>query len=214
MNTAKNQSFLVFLALLAALVTASWFYTGRFAPPSSSASIWFYGGLFALLTSKFVTEYRFTKPNDVIINCLAAFVAISTLHSPPHPGWWELLRWGAFICGGASLVLAWDPGREARINQSRIRTVLYRLVTRLGSADVLFSLVFVLALLSYMNVESQGARFFVIFWGITLLVANLNLGSLVQALAFGPNSKREIIGATHSFLSPSVVFCRKLMAQV
>jgi uncharacterized protein len=211
---AKNRSFILFLVLLAALSAGMWFYTGRFAPPSSNASIWFYGGLFALLAAKFVTEYRFTKPNDVIINCLTAFVAISTLNNPPHAVWWELLRWGALVCGAGALLLAWDPGREARTAQQPARAFFYRLITRLGSAEVLFSLVFVLAMLSYMALDSQSTQFFVIFWGVTLLAANLNFASLGEAFTTRlAKNRREIVGITHSFLSPSVVFCRKLGAE-
>jgi uncharacterized protein len=213
MSGAKNRSFILFVVLLAGLSGATWFYTGRFAPPTSDASIWFYGGLFALLASKFVTEYRFTKPNDVIINCLAAFVAISTLNNPPHATWWEIVRWGALSVGATALFLAWDLGQESRTAQQPVRGFFYRLVTRLGSAEVLFSIIFVLALLSYMRLDHPGTRFFVVLWGAILLLANLDLASLATALARSWRSgSREVIGVTHSFLSPSVVYCRKLVS--
>lgn len=207
----KNSSFLVFLALLAALTAVTWFYTGRFAPPSGDASIWYYGGLFALLTAKFVTEYRFTKPNDVIINCLAAFVAISTLNNPPFPQWWEGLRWGALGCGAVALLLAWDPGREGRLEGSILKSILYRIVTRLGSAEVLFSIVFVLALVSYLNPENASTKAFVIAWGAIAVTANLGLGSVGTSVSGARQARgRELLGDVHSFLSPSIVYCRRL----
>ena len=50
-------------------------------------------------------------------------------------------------------------------------------------------------------------------WGAILLAANLGLGSWPSAISFGSGPKREIIGVPHSFLSPSVVYCKKLTAR-
>ena len=141
---SKNISLLIFITLLAALCLVTWLYTGSVAPPAGDASIWFYGGLFAILISKFITEYRFTKPNDVIVNCVAAFIAISTLNSPPNDVWWETLRWGALTLAALALLLAWNPTLEIKLSQSPVRAILYKLITRLGSAEVLFSFVFLL----------------------------------------------------------------------
>jgi hypothetical protein len=209
----KNISFIVFLVLLTTLCGVTWFYTGKFAPPSGDASLWFYGGLFALLAAKFVTEYRFTRPNDVIVNCLAAFVAISTLNDPPLEHWWELLRWCILACGSAALVLAWDPGREARVASSVWKTIIYRLVTRLGSAEVLFSVVFVLALVSFLDSASASTQAFALVWGSILLAANMNLGSLTAAAVSARHFRgRQLLGSVHAFLSPSIVYCRKAVA--
>jgi hypothetical protein len=206
----KNRSLVIFLVLLSALCGLAWFYTGSFAPPSGDTSIWFYGGLFALLVAKFVTEYRFSKPNDSIVNCVAAFVAISTLSSPPYKEWWELLRWLAFACATVALLVAWDLRRTPSEAHGLLRALAYRVVTRLGSAEVLFSLVFVLAVLSYRDASTESTRAFVILWGVILLAANLDLGLSASGLAARTRFKgREALGATHSFLSPSIVYCTR-----
>lgn len=207
----KNRSLVIFVLLLSALCGLLWFYTGSLVPPPGDASLWFYGGLFALLVAKFITEYRFTKPNDAIVNCVTAFVAISTLNTPPYASWWESLRWLAFGCAIVALVVAWDLRRASAEETGLLRRTVYRIVTRLGSADVLFSLIFVLALLSYMDTASESTQAFVIFWGVTLLAANFQLGTIGSA--FGSRKRyrgREILGVTHSFLSPSIVYCTRL----
>jgi hypothetical protein len=209
---SKNASLLIFVVLLATASIAAWFYTGSFVPPAGDAAIWFYGGLFAVLIAKFIVEYRFTKPNDVIANALAAFLAISTLTSPPNRFWWELVRWGALAIAALSLWLAWDPGREIKLSQSAFRSFAYRVITRLGSAEVLFSFVFLLGLISYTDLNKASDKTFVVIWGAVLLAANLKLESWHGAISFGARKKREIIGVTHSFLSPSIVYCRKLIA--
>jgi len=210
---SKNISLAVFLLLLAALSAAAWLYTGTFIPPSGDASIWFYGGLFAVLTGKFIVEYRFTKPNDVVVNCLAAFLAISTLNSPPNGDWWEALRWGSLALAALALLLAWNRSLEAKLGQSVPRTIAYRLVTRLGSAEVLFSFVFILGLITYTQLSSANDKAFVVIWGAILLAANLGLASWPAGFALRKNPKRELIGVTHSFLSPSLVYCRRLTAR-
>ena len=201
---------MIFLFLFAALCGAAWIYTGSILPRAGDVSIWFYGGLFALLTAKLIVEYRFTQPNDVIVNCLAAFVAISTLNKPPNGLWWEVLRWGAFGFAVIALILAWDRGREVKLAQSSVRTFLYRVVTRLGSAEVLFSFIFILGLVSYTDLDQPSDKVFVLIWGAILLIANLRPSNWWPSFTTG-SVKREIIGVTHSFLSPNVVYCRKLV---
>lgn len=205
----KNWSLATFLILITALCGLTWFYTGGFAPPSGDASIWFYGGLFALLVAKFVTEYRFTKPNDAVVNCVTAFVALSTLTSPPNPDWWELLRWSAFVCGTLALMVAWDLRRTPIEERGLSRRLVYGLVTRFGSAEVLTSLVFVLSVISYFDAASESTRVFVIFWGVVLLLANLDLGAIASQIRPSARRGRRVIGVAHSFLSPTIVYCSK-----
>jgi uncharacterized protein len=209
---SKNISLLIFLALLTALLGASWALFGELIPKTGDQAIWFYGGLLTLLVGKFVVEYRFTKPNDVFVNCLTAFIAISTLSEPPHGVWWEGVRWGALICGLLALALAWDAGREAKLQQRPIRMMAYRTVTRLGSAEVISSIVFVLALITYFDLNDAPSRVFAILWGIVLIASKLDLGRFAQDIMRARQvRKREILGVTYAFLSPSIVFFRKLI---
>jgi len=209
----KNQSFALFLALFAALIAICWWTTGRVVPLAGDNAFWFYGGLLTLLVGKFIVEYRLTKPNDVFVNCLAAFVAISTLNDPPNAIWWEIVRWGALGCGTLALMLAWDPGKEARLAKSSIRTFSFRVVTSLGSAQVLSSIVFVLALVSYLDLDAPSTFAFTVLWGAILLAAHLNLASAVRPLFQRQRQVREVIARTHSFLSPAIVFCTKEVSE-
>lgn len=209
---SKNFALGTFVVLLAVLFALVWFHTGTLAPPSGSDAIWFHAGLLLLLVGRYVTEYRFTRPNDVFVNCIAVFVSVSTLDHPPLEAWWEILRWVALACALTAVYLAWDPGREARLFESRFRSVLYQVVTSLGRAEVMFSLVFILALLSYFEIDSEKTRVFVISWGVMLLAAHLEPERVALLLVRGRGVNGQVLGIVHSFLSPSIVFYRRLGA--
>ncbi|MBB3352638.1 hypothetical protein FHT70_002571 [Rhizobium sp. BK049] len=207
----KNYGLLGFCAGMVLLLGLLWLHTGSLAPPAGADSIWFNAGLFTLLLGRFVTEYRFTKPNDVFLNCVAVFVGISSLTSPPHREWWEVLRWGSFFLGAAAVGLSWDLGIEARREESRIRSLIYQIAVALGKADVIFSLVFILAILSYFDVDNLQTKIFVITWGFILLAANLQLPTLARVIRKSRNyPDRKVLGVTHSFLAPSIVFCTRI----
>lgn len=206
----KNYALGAFAIAMLSLLALVWMHTGSIAPPSGSDAIWFNGGLFLLLLGRFVTEYRFTKPNDVFLNCVATFVGISTLSNPPHSAWWEALRWGSLFIGAVALGLSWDFGIEARREERPLRAFLYQLVVSLGRADVIFSAVFILALLSYFSVDSPQTKVFVIAWGLILLLANIGVPRLAQIASTGRRYPgRTLLGTTHSFLAPSIVFCKR-----
>lgn len=207
----RNYSLAVFLVFAALLGFLVWLQTGSFALPEGNDAIWFNAGLLVLLLGTFITEYRFTKPNDVFVNCITVFASISTLSNPPNAFWWDALRWIALGCGAIAIFLAWDPGQEAKLRASAVRTFVYQVVTRLGSAKVIFSLVFILALVSYFDLADRRTTIFVWVWGVFVLVAHLELPRLSGiAWRFSKNPKREIVGIAHSFLSPSIVFCRRI----
>lgn len=204
----KNYALAAFCVGMLLLLGLVWLHTGSLVPPSGGGSIWFHAGLFTLFVGRFITEYRFTKPNDVLLNCLAVFVATSTLSSPPLPGWWEALRWGSLLLAASAVALSWDRGAELRREEQPWRSFLYQVVIGVGRADVLFSIVFVLALLSYFELGTPETTVFVVAWGLILLVSNINLpiiGKIILRSREFPD--RKIIGVAHSFIAPSIVFC-------
>ena len=207
----KNYALAIFCVLMVMLLGLVWLRSGSLVPPSGGDAIWFNGGLFLLVLGRFITEYRFTKPNDVFLNCVATFVGISGLSNPPHSEWWEVLRWGSALIGVIAIALSWDLGVQARREERRFRAFVYHLVVTLGRADILFSMVFVLALISYFSLDTAQTKIFVVAWGLILLAANMNLPTLSRILRVGKDfPDRVIFGTPHSFLAPSIVFCTQL----
>lgn len=211
---SKNYSLAVFFVFAFCLFGFVWIHTGQLSPPSGNDAIWFHAGLLTLLVGTFVIEYRFTKPNDVFVNCLVAFASISTLTNPPHQSWWEALRWTSLACGIIAITLAWDPGAEVKNQQSLLRNVAYQVSTRVGSAKVLFSIVFLLALVSYFDFQRTETKLFAGFWAVIILTAYLDIPQLLRGMwKFGSHPERNMVGIAHSVLAPSIVYCRDLGAK-
>ncbi len=209
---SKNLSLGVFSVLAFVLLGLVWVHTGSLVPPSGSDSIWFHAGLLTLLIGRFILEYRFTKPNDVFANCIIVFASTSTLSSPPLAEWWAVLRWGSLACALVAIILSWDPGQEAKTTNGRLRRIIYQVVTSIGRAEVIFSLVFVLALVSYFDLSSPESKIFAAAWGIFLLASNLNFQGVAD-LFLAKVQSRKVLGVAHSFLAPSIVFATRLAPQ-
>ncbi|MFL0356201.1 ATP-binding protein [Erythrobacter sp. GH1-10] len=201
---AKNFNLLIFSILTIGLLAISWIVTGSLSPSSGPEMIWFNSGLFMLLVARFIIEYRFSKPSDVFLNSLAVFVSVSALTNPPNAEWWNALRWGALSLGIASLVLAWDQRRSPEDESSPWRKAAYSVVVSLGQGTVLFSIVFLLALLSYFDLEEPQTKILAITWGAILVVANLRLDRIIQHLS--SKSDKEVLGYVTSFTSPRTLY--------
>lgn len=200
----RNVNLVLFGIATLSLLALLWFLTGSIIPSTGPEMIWFHTGLLALIISRFVVEHRFTTPNDVFLNSLAVFVSISTLSSPPLDGWWSLLRWSAFACGAGAILISWDMRKSPDDPASPLRRGLYLVVTSFGQSTVIFSLVFVLAILSYFQLDSAITKAFVICWGAILIVANIRIERFVD-LVFS-RRRHTNLGHAVSLMTPRTIF--------
>lgn len=200
----KNHNLILFTIALSGLLGVLWWLTGSIKPNSGQSMIWFNGGLLALLVARFIIEYHFPKPNDVFLNCLAVFISVSTLSSPPLAEWWEGLRWAALATGLIALVLAWDTRRSGDEQPTILRRAIYAIVTSIGRSTVIFSIVFLLALLSFFELDNFQTKVLAITWGAILLIANLRFDRIL--VGFRTKTSPETLGFVSSFLAPRTLF--------
>lgn len=194
-------------AFLVALAGVTYALTGRLAFPSGNAAIWFNSGLLMIAIGAYWIEPYFTKPSDVAINALVVFVSVSSLNNPPLPEWWMAVRYLSLGLMLAALLLVWSneplPFEQA---DAWIRRLSYHIVVRLGSARVLFSIVFILALISYFDLHQASVRWAVVLWGILLSAKYLDLDGLLS-LALGSKDAhtKNIVGRLSRLASPNIV---------
>jgi hypothetical protein len=203
----KHTRAVLLSLFLIGLVGVNYLMSGSFALPTGDQGIWFTSGLFMLIVGAYWIEYYFTKPADVVINGIVVFIAASSLSHPPFQVWWQLLKYGSLVLVFAALVLVWgaDP-KSTRRDPSLPRRFVYQLVIRIGSSAVLFSMVFILALLSYFNVQEPQIRWAVLFWGVVLTARYLELDTFFKSIwNWHSTSRGASVGQVSRFSEPNIV---------
>jgi hypothetical protein len=159
-----------------------------------------------LILGMYWIEPYFTKPADVVINGLVVFISTSTLTDPPNSEWWSVLRYFSLGCILAAFLVVWAGSPAVAGNDTSIlKRTVYLLVVRLGSATVLFSAVFLLALFSYLNKEPRLPRWMLGFWVVLLVAKHLDIDGLVRSLVSTLRGARaEAVGRLSRFAHPNV----------
>jgi len=192
---------------LGALYGLNYHLTKSAAIPSGDQSIWIHGGLLMLLLAEFWAETFFTRPADVVINGLAVFISVSTLSQPPYEQWWNLLRHIALILTIVAFYVVWAGSPAIAGNDTpRFRRFLYQVATRFGSGKVLFSFVFVLALISYFDLRTTDTKLLLAFWAVLLSAKTLDVSTFLEFLADLKKHTTAIpIGELVRFSEPNIV---------
>ena len=192
---------------LAALWGLNYVVTGSPRFPQGDNAIWLHSGLLMLIIGMYWIEHFFTKPADVVITSLVVFVSVSTLNDPPLADWWAALRDGSIALAILAFLVIWvgSPAVPEHDN-SRLKRILYLLLVRVGSAKVLFSAVFILALVSYFDLREEQVKVMVIFWGVLLVAKHLELEGLFAAIvSWGSDRRANAIGTLSRVSAPNIL---------
>jgi hypothetical protein len=152
-------------------------------------------------------EPHFPKPGDVVINGLVVFISISTLDDPPHAGLWAAVRLVGAALSVSALALIWfgDPAAARRSRQPMSR-IAFLVLTRLGGARVLYSVVFILALVSYFDLQGSETRLALAFWGAALIAKEFDLDGLLRAVhRLLHRGAEERVGTVGRLMDPDIV---------
>jgi uncharacterized protein len=195
------------IVFLAGLVVLNYQLRNTFAFPTGDASIVYHAGLLMVLIGNYWVEHYFTKPADVVINCIVVFISISTLASPPLEDYWTYLRYFALVNAVVGFGIIWI-GNPAipKHDTSATKRVIYAINTRLGSAKVIFSLVFVLGLISYFDLRSSEVKILLVFWTLLLVAKHLDVDQLFRELArLFTREDRGLVGTVTRIVDPNVI---------
>ncbi len=203
---SKNFRIIYLLVFLGALFGLNYLLFGSLSLQTGDISIWLHTGLLMLILGSFWIEPYFTKPADVVINGLIVFISISTLNDPPLSEWWDYLRYASIILSFFAFFIIWS-GSPALIQHdtSRLKRFVYMLVTRIGNARIVFSCVFLLALLSYFDLKSENTKWMLLFWGIVLSFKYLEIDTLLDSIFKMKKSiSNEVIGIVSRLVTPNM----------
>lgn len=204
MNKKLRVTYLV-LFLLGLLginkyISTSWGF------PSGDASIWFHSGLLMLILGSYWIEHHFSKPSDVVINGIVVFISISTLNAPPFENLWTLIQYSSLLLAIVGIILMYlGESRASFQSTTKTRRILYLVTTRFGNATVLFSAVFILALISYFDLKSAEIKWLLAFWAIVTVAKHLELDSILREIYQIRKKFNTPVGVITRFLQPNIV---------
>jgi hypothetical protein len=204
-----NRYYRVFLLALFLMILffLNYFLSGSYAIPTGQSSIWLHAGLLMLVFGLFWIENYFTKPADVVLNGLVVFISLSTMINPPYEFWWNFLRYYSLCLVLISFFVIWTGSpSQKEYDSSFFKYFVYLIVIRLGNAKVIFSLVFLLALVSYFDITGREAKYLLMFWAILLSAKHLEIETLIEKIIFHFRKLPAIqVGSITRVFEPNIV---------
>lgn len=151
-NLSQRERLLAGVLYLAIFILLYKFIGGDFdsilGAKVSDQIILFYSGALMIIMGSYLIEPFFTKPTDVIANCLAVIAALLGISDKTAFYYYEpILYFSLLILGFSLFVIAFKDFDKSYIK--KITKVFYWIVVRFGSAKCIFSIVYISATYSY-----------------------------------------------------------------
>lgn len=186
---------LLFFLVLALLL--SLYLTGTFLPSDPKQSLIFQGSLLLIVLGSAVLEHKFTKPADSAVNALMGMITLIPVYrATPNLVWWLVLSYCAAVFFLAVVCVAVSSGPHISDTQQTIARLTYRPAVILGSARILYSILFLFGLFAFYELQSMGAVLLLLFWGLFVVVWPLGLPELLSGLSrrkMGPKSIGKLL---------------------
>ena len=151
-QSTRFITMLVYIAILFGILQIA---IGSIPPPTSEKGLWFYVGLASLLLGYILTNPFFTPPADAFTNGVAALISLLTvnifkldLYTSFDIAIWIIvfsLSVIVILASGSSIVLK-DSTSHNGIKTGKI---FYVISSRLGSPKIIFSMVYLFALIAF-----------------------------------------------------------------
>ena len=111
---------------------------------ATDESIWFYSGILLIIMGQYVTEPFFSTPADCLSNSVATMLAMLSIQNKPG----FALYWYIFSFCLILMILSIVAMATKDINSNFSRAV-YFFVNKIGSAKILFSIIYLVSAYSY-----------------------------------------------------------------
>ncbi len=169
MTTKNNNLSIVQRIIAVGLYIAAFLFICRFfsgdwsflVDSSSDYSLLFVSGALLLIFGTYIAEPYFTKPVDVITNATAVVLALLSIKEPTSLiGYWELFY--ASVALGIFSILIIFFSQFPRIE--KIQKVFFEIITKVGQSKIVFSVIYLLTIISFFRNEPVEFIFFFTFW--------------------------------------------------
>jgi len=176
-----------------------------FLTSNSKYNLLFVAGALLLIFGTYIAEPYFTKPIDVITNAVAIILALLSIKDPTSlVGYWWLF-YASVIVGAFSILIIFTSQFSKFVN---IQKICFEVITKIGQSKIVFSVIYLLTLISYFRNEPYEFVFFLTFWiiFITKYIVESFVLWITKILEFLSCSKEikevlgEAIGCENPFL--------------
>ena len=219
MKTLGQPARLLILVLyLVVLAGASKIALGVWIPPLNETGLWFYSGVAAILLGSLLVTPYYTPPADAISNAVAAVVAMAAVNiwTPTTYTDFDRLLWISTLL---FLILVIGASVVSIVLKDTDRPTLQRLAKSLaifsstvGTPKVVFSAVFLFALVTFHRTSVEEAMIIGLAWAILIALRPLETGAnLIRRWreifrgADGTDYLGEVVGRQH----PNVFLIRE-----
>jgi hypothetical protein len=188
--------------LLCRFFSGSWSFLVN---TDSHYNLLFISGALLLVFGTYIAEPFFTKPVDVITNSTAVVLALLSIQDPSSLiGYWIVFysSVGIGLSAVATIFLSQFHGFE------KFQKVFFEIITKIGQSRIIFSVIYLLTIISYFGDEPIAFIFFFTFWivFVTKNIVEVLIVWFSKVFQFLLYSKRgseilgEAIGCENPFL--------------
>jgi hypothetical protein len=187
-----------------ALGYISWRATGQLIPSEPSAALLLQSSILLVVLGSVLLEKYFTAPADALVNTFTALITILPLFPTAPIAAWVLVAAYLLIVLAAAVVCMVLQSRGRNRAQSKTMAVAYLVASKLGRAQVVFSVVFLAALFLFSRTQSVLALSLLVFWGLYLAIWPLGLPQLIGKISRQPESSGALVGSLDRIDSPNL----------
>jgi hypothetical protein len=177
----SRVAILIFFVALALFLSR--YLTGSFLPSDPNQSLIFQGSLLLIVLGSAVLEHKFTRPAYSAVNAFMGIVTLIPVYrATPSLAWWSVLSYCVAVFLLAIACVAVSSGPHMSDVQQSVARLTYRPAVVLGSARILYSILFLFGLFSFYELRSNEAIFLLLFWGLFVVVWPLGLPELLSGM--------------------------------
>jgi uncharacterized protein len=204
-NPKPGVRLLILAAGLIGLMVINYCFNKTIVPQDAQSAIVFQGGILFIILCSLFLEDKFTKPVDALVNALASFISIITIRYLTPPYWNLLAIYCVLVFCAASSCMVLGLPTDPKTKHPQISKSFYRFSIFFGKASIIYSIVFLYALLVFYGIQSKLTITLVIFWGIYLALWPLKIPHMIQWLFEKTDEVSEEIGAICRVESPGLI---------
>ncbi|MCD4525133.1 ATP-binding protein [Nocardioides sp. cx-173] len=191
---------------LIALSAVARISTGSWVPDDPLEAILFQNALLLVVLGSSLLETHFTKPAEGLVNSLTALITMTGVYTTaPRAPWILVSCFLAFVFLASAICVALQSrGSSGRLVDG-VAAATYRMSVTLGSARIVFSVVFLSAVGFFVVDQTTTTLVLLTFWAVFMAIWPLGLPEWFSELRRGRDPASRVVGHVDRVDSPGIV---------